>query len=289
MSESSIVEAQALSKIYRGPFRGEGVQALDSLDLNIRKGEIIGLLGPNGAGKTTTINLLLGFLFPSSGSIRVLGANPRDIHVKSRIGFLPEESYFYRFLTGDELLHYFGRLFGIPKKERAKRIDELLDRVAMKWARHRKLGKYSKGMLRRIGLAQALINDPEFVILDEPTSGLDPLGSRVVKDLILELKRSGKTVLLSSHLLADLEEICDRVVILYGGKKIREGRVQDLLVHSELRTVTFRGLNENALQDVKKTAQAAGAEVTQVGNPVDSLEAFFLRTLRETGHGDQPK
>ena len=282
MSESGVVEARGLSKTYRRPFRRQGVKALDSLDLHIDKGEILGLLGPNGAGKTTTIHLLLGFLHPTAGKVRVLGADPSDVRTKSRIGFLPEESYFYRFLTGEELLHYFGRLFGIPRAERRRRVDALLREVGMGGARNRRLREYSKGMLRRIGIAQSLLNDPEFVILDEPTSGLDPIGNREVKDLILGLKRRGTTVLLSSHLLADLEEVCDRVVMLYGGRKIREGRVQDLLTRTELRTVSFRGLDEGALEGVRRAAEAQGAEVVHVGNPVDSLEQFFLRTLKET-------
>lgn len=276
----AVVEAKGLSKIYRRPFRREGVHALNSLDLRIEKGEIVGLLGPNGAGKTTTINLLLGFLFPTAGSVYVLGADPRHVKTKARLGFLPEESYFYRFLTGEELLHYFARLFGMSRAARKQKVDELLARVGMEHARKRRLREYSKGMLRRIGIAQALINDPEFVILDEPSSGLDPLGNREVKDLILDLKRKGTTVLLSSHLLADLEEVCDRVVMLYQGRKIREGKVQDLLTRSDIRTLSLRGLDDKGLEEMRKTAAACGAELVSVSNPVDSLEQFFLRTIQ---------
>ncbi len=276
----AVVEAKGLSKIYRRPFRREGVNALDSLDLRIEKGEIVGLLGPNGAGKTTTINLLLGFLFPTAGSVYVLGADPRHVKTKARLGFLPEESYFYRFLTGEELLHYFARLFGMSAASRKQKVDELIARVGMEHARKRRLREYSKGMLRRIGIAQALINDPEFVILDEPSSGLDPIGNREVKDLILDLKRKGTTVLLSSHLLADLEEVCDRVVMLYQGRKIREGRVQDLLTRSDIKTLSFRGLDDKGLEEMRKTAAACGAELVSVSNPVDSLEQFFLRTIQ---------
>lgn len=234
-----VIEIDKLTKVYRSGFSRYNVKAVDGLDLNVHQGEIFGFLGPNGSGKTTTMKILLGLLTPTSGTVRVLDKPPSDIVVKDRIGFLPEESYLYRFLTADETLHFFGRIFRMPARERTKRVDELIELVGLKDARNRPVREYSKGMARRLGFATALINNPELIFLDEPTSGLDPLVARMVKDIILDLKRQGKTVFLSSHLLADVQDICDRIGIMHQGQLQTVGVVKELLAPGETLETLF--------------------------------------------------
>ena len=212
-----VIETQNLTKIYRDFWGRQKVRALNALDLEVRKGEIFGLLGPNGSGKSTTIKLLLGLLFPTSGRAVVFGENSTEVTKNERIGYLPEESYLYKFLTAEETLDFYGRLFDMPAKLRKERVQSLIQQVGLSHAKRRQLREYSKGMTRRIGLAQALINDPELVLLDEPTSGLDPLGTREMKDMILKLRDQGKTVVMCSHLLGDVQDVCDRIAILYQG------------------------------------------------------------------------
>src|SRR2546423_9900520 len=224
------VRTEHLTKTYKGCWGRDKVRALDDLSLTISRGEVFGLLGPNGSGKSTTIKLLLGLIFPSRGSARILGRPAGDTTVNERMGFLPEESSLYRFLNGEEILKFYGKLFKIDRKTLNRRVPELLDTVGLDAkSRKRKLREYSKGMARRIGLAQALINNPDLILLDEPTTGLDPIGTREMKDLILSLKAQGKTVLLCSHLLADVQDVCDRITILYRGKMQTLGHVKDLL------------------------------------------------------------
>lgn len=205
----SIVRAVGLTKVFRDFWGRPKAKAVNDISFTIEPGEVIGLLGPNGSGKSTTVKMLLGLLYPTGGILNVLGRSPRAVETKREIGYLPEESYLYKYLTAEETLDFFGSLFNLSRADRKKRIDQLLDMVGMAHARRRRVGEYSKGMARRIGLAQAMINDPEFLILDEPTSGLDPLGCKEVKDLILTLKARGKTVLITSHLLSDIEDVCD--------------------------------------------------------------------------------
>src|SRR5678815_4676270 len=227
---SSAIHTESLTKVYRDFWGRDKVRALDDLNLTIERGEVFGLLGPNGSGKSTTIKLLLGLIFPTAGSASVLGYPAGSTQVNEKVGFLPEESYLYRFLNGEETLKFYGRLFKIPRKELNRRVPELLDTVGLDAkSRKRKLREYSKGMARRIGLAQALINNPELILLDEPTTGLDPIGTREMKDLILSLKAQGKTVLLCSHLLADVQDVCDRITILFRGKKMVEDEVRELV------------------------------------------------------------
>lgn len=227
--EKTAIETVGLTKVFKDFWGRPRVVAVDDLTLTVRRGEVVGLLGPNGSGKSTTIGLLLGLLEPTRGIATVLGHHPRDVRVKHRIGYLPEESPFYRYLTGREILDFFGRIFGLAPRERRRRVERLIELVGLGEASRRRVGEYSKGMARRIGVAQALINDPDLIILDEPTAGLDPIGAREVKDLIRELRRRGKTVLLSSHLLADVEDVCDRIAILYGGRLRAEGSVAEIL------------------------------------------------------------
>ncbi|MDG2014400.1 MAG: ABC transporter ATP-binding protein, partial [Pirellulaceae bacterium] len=230
---SVIVETQNLSKVYRDFWGRQKVRALKALDLEVRKGEIFGLLGPNGSGKSTTIKLLLGLLFPTSGRALVFGQDASETTKNERIGYLPEESYLYKFLTAEETLDFYGRLFDMPAKVRKERSDMLIEQVGLTRSKRRQLKEYSKGMTRRIGLAQALINDPDLILLDEPTSGLDPMGTREMKDMILDLKAQKKTVIMCSHLLADVQDVCDRIAILHQGDLKELGAVNDLLQVSD--------------------------------------------------------
>jgi ABC-2 type transport system ATP-binding protein len=223
-----VVAARNLSKTYRDFWGRSKKVALKPLDLGIRRGEIFGLLGPNGSGKTTTMKLLLGLIFPTSGEALVFGRDATDVSKNERIGYLPEETYLYKFLDAEETLDFYGRLFDMPPEERKRRAAALIEMVGLGRDKTRQLKEYSKGMTRRIGVAQALINDPELVLLDEPTSGLDPIGTREMKDLIVDLKRRGKTVIMSSHLLADVEDVCDRIAVLHQGELKELGRVEDL-------------------------------------------------------------
>src|SRR5471032_1209848 len=249
-----VLSCSGLTKDFTDIWGRPTVRSLDNLTMEVRRGEVFGLLGPNGAGKTTTIKLILGLIFPTSGTVRVLGADPQDIYTKQKIGYLPEESYLHRYLNAEETLDFYGRLFDLPGDVRRKRAAELIDRVGLTHARRRPLKEYSKGMVRRVGLAQCLINDPELILLDEPTSGMDPIGSREIKDLILDLKKQGKTVLLSSHLLGDVEDVCDRVAMLYRGRLQLEGRVNDLLEMGDVTEIEVQGLNDAGIEELKKEA-----------------------------------
>jgi len=275
-----VVECVSLTKKFKDFWGREKVLAVDKLDLSIQPGEVFGLLGPNGSGKSTTIKILLGLLYPTSGRVRVFGKPPTDTKIKSRIGFMPEESYLYRFLNARETLDYYGRLFRLDGKERRRRTDQLIDIVGLKKAWRRPVGQYSKGMARRIGLAQALINDPDLLILDEPTTGLDPIGSRQIKDVIVELAKRGKTVLLSSHLLADVEDVCDRVVIMYGGRVQAAGRIGELLARQEVTQIRADRLDSVTINRVKSLIEHdAGKRVLAVEHPTDRLEEYFIRIV----------
>lgn len=228
-SPNLVVQTEQLSKVFRVGFWGKRVSAVDGLNMEVRRGEVFGFLGPNGAGKTTTLKMLMGLIYPTSGHARLFGQHLGDPQTKARLGFLPESPYFYDYLTSREFLGFYGHLFGLWGAVLDKRIDELLELVGMTHAKDLQLRKFSKGMLQRIGIAQALINDPELVVLDEPMSGLDPIGRKEVRDLILRLKDSGKTVLFSSHILHDAEVLCDRVAMILKGRLVACGRVTDLL------------------------------------------------------------
>jgi ABC-2 type transport system ATP-binding protein len=228
-SSDLVVQTEQLSKIFRVGFWGKRVTAVEGLSLEVRRGEVFGFLGPNGAGKTTTLKILMGLIYPTSGQARLFGRDLGDPQTKARLGFLPESPYFYDYLTSREFLGFYGHLFGLWGAVLDKRVDELLELVGMTHAKDLQLRKFSKGMLQRVGVAQALINDPELVVLDEPMSGLDPIGRKEVRDLILRLKESGKTVLFSSHILHDAEVLCDRVAMILKGRLVACGRVTDLL------------------------------------------------------------
>ncbi len=274
------VRIEGLTKVYQYFWRRKNTPALTNLNLNIERGEIFGLLGPNGSGKTTTVKLLLGLLFPTSGKSWLLGYPSSDLKIKSKIGFLPEESYLYRFLNAEEILDFYGKFFHIPRKERKERIDRLIQYVGLNPYRKRHLSQYSKGMLRRIGLAQAIINDPELVILDEPTSGLDPIGSHEMKELILDFKRRGKTVVLCSHLLADVQNICDRVAILNKGVLQVAGSVKNLLSKKDVVEILVKNFSDADIHAMEDFIKERNGEVLSVNHPSSTLEELFVSIIQ---------
>src|SRR3954453_4143204 len=278
---TAAIQIEHLTKVYKDFWGRPKVKALDDLSLTVERGEVFGLLGPNGSGKSTTIKLLLGLIFPTAGEGWVLGNPAGSTAINERIGFLPEESNLYKFLTGEETLRFYGKLFKISRAELNRRVPELLDIVGLDAkARKRKLREYSKGMARRIGLAQALINDPDLILLDEPTTGLDPIGTREMKDLILSLKAQGKTVLLCSHLLADVQDVCDRITILFRGKMQTLGEVKDLLQKKDITTIETRGMNEGQIGELREFLHRMGVDPT-VTHPTTTLEDLFIRIVRE--------
>jgi ABC-2 type transport system ATP-binding protein len=277
-----VVETRSLTKVYRDFWGRQKVRALNALDLEIRRGEIFGLLGPNGSGKSTTIKLLLGLLFPTSGQALVFGQDATEVTKNERIGYLPEESYLYKFLNAEETLDFYGRLFDMPAKVRKERTEKLIEMVGIGHARRRQLREYSKGMTRRIGLAQALINDPELIFLDEPTSGLDPIGTREMKDLILRLRDEGKTILMSSHLLDDVQDVCDRVAILHQGELKELGRVDDLLTVQDVTQIHAKQLSESCKEEIRQVIAKHGGELVSMDNPTARLEDLFLRIVRDS-------
>ncbi len=276
VSQRVLVKCAGVSKTFRDFWLRNRVRAVEGLDLEIHRGEVFGLLGPNGSGKSTTIKMILGLLNPTEGRIAVLGRPPSDVSIKQRIGYLPEESYLYRFLSPRETLDYYGKLFHQDRAQRRKRIDNLLEMVGLTHAAHRPVGEFSKGMQRKVGLAQALINDPDLLILDEPTSGMDPIATAEVKDVITQLKARGKTILLCSHLLADVQDVCDRVVVMYGGKIREQGDLADLLA-VDGRTVLETGqLSDEAIAEVEAVLEKHGTSLHHAARPTRKLDALFL-------------
>jgi ABC-2 type transport system ATP-binding protein len=281
------VETISLTKTFSDWWGRTKVYAVEDLNVQIRSNEVFGLLGPNGSGKTTTLKVLLGLLYPTRGRALIYGGDGSDPKISTRIGYLPEESYLYRYLTSRETLEFYGRLFGLPGRVRKERIEALLDMVGLKAVANRPVGTFSKGMARRIGLAQALINDPDLLILDEPTTGLDPIGTRQIKDLILTLARRGKTILLCSHLLADVEDVCDRISILYGGKVRAEGKVGDLLQQADKRQITTGPLSADAVGRIRQIVLSEGTSC-EVSAPMERLESYFVRIVAEAQAQAQP-
>ncbi|OLC56296.1 MAG: hypothetical protein AUH92_00495 [Acidobacteria bacterium 13_1_40CM_4_69_4] len=301
------VTCERLAKTYRAAFSRNGVQALRGLDLVVPPGQTFGLLGPNGAGKTTLVKLLLGIAFPTSGAASVLGHPAGDVRARQRVGYLPESHRYPPHLTGEQVLHHFGRLSGLRLPGRARRVDELLRRVRMEEWRSVRVHKYSKGMMQRLGMAQAILNDPDLLILDEPTDGVDPIGRREIRDLLLEQKARGATIFLNSHLLSEVERICDRVAILKEGTLLREGGVADLTQPRVGWRVEARGARPGALEAVLGRLPGArvqdgrveidgdvpalnavidalrgqGVEITAVLPRRDSLEDVFVKVLGE--------
>ncbi len=280
------VETFSLTKIFADWWGRNKVVAVDELSLKVEYNEVFGLLGPNGSGKTTTLKVLLGLLHATKGKAMVLGGDSRDTKINARIGFLPEESYLYKYLSARETLDFYGRIFGLDSKVRKMRIDTLLEMVGLSAVANRSVGTFSKGMARRIGLAQALINDPEILILDEPTSGLDPIGTRQIKDLIIQLAKRGKTVLLCSHLLADVEDVCDRIAILYGGRLQSQGRVKELLQQTDRHQILTNRLSQSAVEKIKQIAEGENGEC-EISSPMERLESFFIKTVNAAQRQEQ--
>jgi len=279
LSSDVVVRCSDLTKTFRDFWLRNRVRAVDKVNLDIRRGEVFGLLGPNGSGKSTTIKMILGLLHPTSGRVSVFGKRPDDVATKKLIGYLPEESYLYRFLNARETLEYYGRLFHQSRAQSQRRIDMLLEMVGLESAQRRPVGEYSKGMQRRIGLAQALINDPQLLILDEPTTGLDPIGTRQIKDLIIELANRGKTILLCSHLLSDVEDVCDRVSIMFGGKVRAHGTCDELLVQENATTLQTPALDDETIKEIEQVLARRGLSIDRVDHPRQRLEQLFLEIV----------
>ena len=278
-----VIEARGLARDFRAPLRRGTVRAVRGIDLSVGRGRVFGLLGPNGSGKTTTILMLLGLLKPTSGEARVLGRPAGHREARRRTGFLPEETRLFEFLTGEETLHFVGRLFGLPRAERRRRADALLERTGMAEARGRRLATYSKGMARRIGLAQALMADPELLVLDEPTSGLDPVGNREVRDLLREEAAKGTTVLLTSHILGDVAEVCDEICILHKGRKILAGEVGTLLADAARLAWETDAVDEARRERVAALLRQEGIALHGTHPPTTTLEQLFLDALEKDG------
>ena len=282
--DNVIVEAIGLTKIFRDFWGRPKARAVNGIDFTVRRGQVFGLLGPNGSGKSTTVKMILGLLYPNRGVLKVFGEEPQNVDMKSRVGYLPEETYLYRYLTAMETLDFFGALFGQSVNMRRERSKQLLEMVGLAHAFNRPVGEFSKGMARRIGLAQALVNDPDLVILDEPTSGLDPIGCREVKDVIRLLASRGKTIILCSHLLADVQDVCDDMIVLYGGKVRAAGALNEILREEDKSRIVCPSLSDATVQELRQWLTAKGVsadrEVT-VDHPVRDLEDFFLEVVRQ--------
>jgi ABC-2 type transport system ATP-binding protein len=283
-----VVAVRGLTKVFKDFWGRPKARAVDNVNFEVRRGEVFGLLGPNGSGKSTTVKMLLGLLYPTKGHIEVFGKSPRHVKTKAAIGYLPEESYLYRYLDSDETLNFFGNLFSLPPEQREKRSEQLLEMVGLSKARRRQVGEFSKGMQRRIGLAQALINDPDLVILDEPTAGMDPLGCREVKDLIIALAKRGKTVILSSHLLSDVEDVCDRVVIYYGGKIQAMGTLKELLATPDAIRITSPMLPRETMNRVLEIIRKdVSDDRVRVDTPTQNLESYFLGVVQRAKQNEE--
>jgi ABC-2 type transport system ATP-binding protein len=274
---SPAVAVHGLTKIFPVPLHpSRGIVAVKDLDLRIEPGEVFGLLGPNGSGKSTTLKIILGLVSPTRGRTEIFGRDSRLVESREAVGFLPENPYFYKYLSGEETLRFFGRLCGLGGTGLKKQINELLELVGLTRARKRRLATYSKGMLQRIGLAQALIHDPRLVVLDEPTAGVDPAGSREIRDLILDLKRRGITVLLSSHLLAQAQEICDRVGILADGVLVREGRLQELIAIENQTELVIADASPQLVNEIESMINRSNAKLIERRKSTTTLERLFL-------------
>lgn len=285
------VEIRNLVKTYRSSFKRKTFRAVDDVSLSIASGEVYGLIGPNGSGKSTTMKALLGLVAPTSGACKVFGCDSKLVDARSEIGFLPENPYFYKHQTSAETLKFYGKLCGIKGKKLNERVDELLDLVSLDHARDRRLGGYSKGMLQRVGLAQALIQNPRLLILDEPTAGVDPVGSREIRDLIFKLKNEGVTIFLCSHLLEQVQEVCDRVGIIFEGQMVNEGTLEELTSIKSQQELVIENADDGLLEsidDLIKQHSSSGAKLVSVGPPRSSLEKLFI-DIAKTRTGKKTK
>jgi ABC-2 type transport system ATP-binding protein len=270
------IAVSGLTKVFPVPFHRQPIVAVRDLDLRIQASEVYGLLGPNGSGKSTTLKIILGLVSPTRGHTEIFGCDSRMVESRKAVGFLPENPYFYKYLTGEETLRFFGRLCGLSGARLKKRISELLELVGLTNARDRRLGTYSKGMLQRVGLAQALINEPKLILLDEPTAGVDPAGSSEIRNLIVDLKRSGITVLLSSHLLAQVQEICDRVAILANGVLVREGQLEELIAIENQTEFVVADASSHLVKEIESLIGQSNAQLIERRRSTTTLERLFL-------------
>ena len=281
MEDTLAVDIRDLCKEFPTPMRTKKLQAVKNVSLQIKEGEVYGLIGPNGSGKSTTMKALLGLVAPTSGTCAIFGRDSRKTDSRQDVGFLPENPYFYKHLSGAETVRFYGKLCGMGGKELEAKVDELLELVGLTNARDRRLGGYSKGMLQRIGLAQALVQDPKLIILDEPTAGVDPVGSRQIRDLIFELRERGKTVFLCSHLLEQVQEVCDHVGIIFEGKMVKEGRLEDLIAVEDQTELVLEHADPGLIAELEKLIAGNGAaRLVRKGNPRTTLESLFLRETR---------
>ena len=274
------ISIRNLTKVYPIPFKRERVTAVDNLTLSVEPGQVYGLLGPNGSGKSTTMKVLLGLVAPTAGSTQIFGRDSALVASHEEVGYLPENPYFYKFLTGEETLRFYGKLCGLRGQALRDRVHDLLKLVGLENAADRRIGGYSKGMLQRIGLAQALVQEPRLLVLDEPTAGVDPAGSREIRDLILEFKSRGITVLLCSHLLGQVQEICDRVGILHKGRLVREGALESLISIENQTQLIFENASPDLLARFEAEAAACGARLVEKSKPHTTLERFFLEVTK---------
>ena len=278
---TSAVSITGLTKLYPVPMRRQKVVAVKDLNLEVPEGQVYGLLGPNGSGKSTTLKILLGLVTPTEGTSKIFGQDSRDYKSHRDVGFLPENPYFYKYLTALETLRFYGKVCGMGGKALDTRIDELLELVGMEDARHRRVGGYSKGMLQRIGLAQALIQDPRLLVLDEPTAGVDPVGSRQIRDLILELKKRGKTVLLTSHLLEQVQEVCDRVGIMARGLMMKEGPLEELVTVEGQTEYLVENAPPELAEKIAELVKTSGGKLVETRKPQMTLERIFIEAAEE--------
>ena len=272
------VEIRDLVKDFKTSFRRQPLRAVDGVSIRIMPGEVYGLIGPNGSGKSTTMKALLGLVAPTSGNCSIFGKDSMKVDSRQDVGFLPENPYFYKHLTGTETLRFYGKLCGLGGKALEERVSELLALVDLEGAKDRRIGGYSKGMLQRIGLAQALVQEPRLVILDEPTAGVDPIGSRQIRDLIFKLRERGITVFLCSHLLEQVQEVCDKVGIIFRGKMVREGQLEDLIAIEDQTEIILKDATPELIAQITALAeQHKGASIVRTGKPRTTLERLFLR------------
>ena len=280
---AEVVEIVDLVKTFPSSFRRKTFRAVDHVSLEIQQGEVYGLIGPNGSGKSTTMKALLGLVAPTSGACKVFGCDSMKADARQYVGFLPENPYFYKHQTAEETLKFYGKLCGMRGKQLTLRIDELLELVDLEDARKRKLGGYSKGMLQRVGLAQALIQKPKLVVLDEPTAGVDPVGSRQIRDLIFQLKVQGVTVFLCSHLLEQVQEVCNRVGIIFNGKMVKQGSVEELTSVQSQTEILFDGVDDKTKEQIHALIEQSGGSLVHSGAPRKSLENLFIDIAKHVG------
>lgn len=287
-SPQPAVEVQNLTKVFKSGFTKRPLEAVRDLSFNVQRGEVYGLIGPNGCGKSTTMKVMLGLLKATSGHTRIFGKDSERVASRQDVGFLPENPYFYKHLTGRETMHFYGRLCGLRGAALKGRTDEMLQLAGLTHAADRRVGGYSKGMLQRVGLAQALIHQPRLLILDEPTAGVDPVGSRRIRDLILELKQRGITIVVTSHLLEQIQEVCDRVGIMSNGRMVREGRLQDLIAVENQTQITLEDAAPEVLEEIRALISKHGpaTKLLSIARPNTTLEKLFLESTTQTGEGE---